>query len=130
MGIKYNVKTIAFCCIATGIFGFDQTQAAKIALDTVKEWLKVNHAYIDKIIFCTYTTEDFRIYNEKLANNVITDNPVTENARNKINLLKELNVQKSRDVNAEQKRKQKELLKKEIDATKSEISTSNKNKRK
>ena len=32
--LTYDVKSIAFCCVATGICGFDQRKAAEIALAT------------------------------------------------------------------------------------------------
>ena len=35
---KNNIKSIAFCCISTGVFGFPQEEAAEIAVDTVKEY--------------------------------------------------------------------------------------------
>ena len=35
-GLACNVKPIAFCCGAIGIHGFDQTEAAKIVLVTVR----------------------------------------------------------------------------------------------
>ena len=30
----------AFCCIATGVYGFPNDKAAKIALETVRQWLE------------------------------------------------------------------------------------------
>ena len=33
---KNSCKSIAFCCISTGVFGFPQREAAQIAVDTVK----------------------------------------------------------------------------------------------
>ena len=34
--LTYDVKSIAFGCVATGISGFDQRKAAEIALATVR----------------------------------------------------------------------------------------------
>ena len=31
----------AFCCIATGVYGFPNDKAAKIALETVRQWLEI-----------------------------------------------------------------------------------------
>ena len=52
--LENNIKSIAFCCIATGIYGFDQKQAAKIALSTIREWLDIHHEIVDRVIFCFY----------------------------------------------------------------------------
>ena len=57
-----DIRTIAFPCIATEIYKFDNTKAAKIALKTAKEWLEVNHSQVDQIIFCTYKDVDHNIY--------------------------------------------------------------------
>ena len=37
---RHGIKTIAFCCISTGVFHYPQEQAAKIAIKTVQEYLK------------------------------------------------------------------------------------------
>ena len=34
-----GLRSIAFCCIGTGVFGFPQQEAAEIAVKTVREWL-------------------------------------------------------------------------------------------
>lgn len=37
-----NLRTIAFPCISTGIYGYPQKPAAKVALSTVKKFLLEN----------------------------------------------------------------------------------------
>merc|ERR1712154_180941 len=37
--ILHNIRSIAFPCISTGIFGFSKKVAAPLALDTVRKWL-------------------------------------------------------------------------------------------
>lgn len=32
-------RTVAFCCISTGVFGFPQRRAARVAVDAVRAWL-------------------------------------------------------------------------------------------
>ena len=65
--LNYNVKSIAFSCISTGIFKYDNRDAATVAISTVHSWLERNHESIDKIIFCTYEEKDYNIYNEVLS---------------------------------------------------------------
>ena len=35
----YGLRTIAFCCISTGKFGYPIVRAAHVALATVRDWL-------------------------------------------------------------------------------------------
>ncbi len=61
-------SSIAFCCISTGVFGFPKEEAAKIALDTVDEWLANNiedHGDFD-VIFNVFSAEDEAIYRRLL----------------------------------------------------------------
>jgi len=56
-----GVKSIAFCCISTGVFMFPNKRAAEIAVDTVREYKKNNNSEI-KVIFNVFKDEDLRIY--------------------------------------------------------------------
>lgn len=60
----YHLKTIAFCCISTGVFHFPNDRAAKIAVNTVKEYLK--NSSIEKVIFNVFKDEDKMIYQHLL----------------------------------------------------------------
>ena len=57
-----GMKSLAFCCISTGIFGYPNEDAAKIAWETVTLWLEKNYTSVNKIIFCTYKLKDYEIY--------------------------------------------------------------------
>ena len=48
----------AFCCIATGVYGFPNRRAAEIALSTVREWLDTGDN-ADKVKWRNYTTLKF-----------------------------------------------------------------------
>lgn len=58
-------KSIAFCCISTGVFGFPQREAAQIAVDTVKEYKKSTGSDI-KVIFNVFRDDDLKIYRDLL----------------------------------------------------------------
>ena len=60
-----GLKSIAFCCISTGVFGFPQKEAAQIAVETVREYKK--HSDI-KVIFNVFTDDNLNIY-KKILNN-------------------------------------------------------------
>lgn len=63
---KYNLKSIAFCCISTGEFHFPQKEAAKIAVETVLECLKEN-IQIERVVFNVFKQEDYNIYKRLLG---------------------------------------------------------------
>ena len=54
--LENNVKSIAFPCISTGHFKYDNEKAAKVALNAVRTWLQDNHANVEQIVFCTHHT--------------------------------------------------------------------------
>lgn len=65
LATKNNIKSIAFCCISTGVFSFPNDKACKIAVDTVSEFLKKDNS-IKQVIFNVFKDEDFKLYNQLL----------------------------------------------------------------
>jgi O-acetyl-ADP-ribose deacetylase (regulator of RNase III) len=61
-----HCRSIAFCCVSTGIFGFPKRPAAEIATETAKEFLEKEEGTIEKVVFNVFTDEDKEIYNEIL----------------------------------------------------------------
>ena len=61
-----GLASIAFCCISTGVFGFPQREAARIAVRTVKEWLG-SHGSEMCVVFNAFSETDERIYRELLG---------------------------------------------------------------
>lgn len=59
-------KSIAFCCISTGVFGFPQREAAQIAIKTVTDWLSKNSDARIKVVFNVFLESDEEIYRELL----------------------------------------------------------------
>lgn len=60
-----QLKTVAFPCISTGVYGYPKDQACAIAIQAVSEWLH-NHALPEKVIFCCFDEEDYHLYTECL----------------------------------------------------------------
>lgn len=56
-----HLKSVAFCCISTGVFMFPNQRAAEIAVDTVREWLNRTQSDI-KVVFNVYKDTDLEIY--------------------------------------------------------------------
>ncbi|KAJ1526134.1 hypothetical protein ONE63_009296 [Megalurothrips usitatus] len=61
-----KLKSIAFPCISTGIYGYPQEAAAKVALKTVRTFMEQNHEEVDRIIFCLFLPTDVAIYENLL----------------------------------------------------------------
>lgn len=58
-----NIKSVALCCISTGVFGFPQESAAEIAVRTVREFLQEHD---NDVIFNVFRQADFEIYDKLL----------------------------------------------------------------
>lgn len=56
-----QIKTIAFPNISTGIYGYPKSEAAKIAVNTVKDFLEKNISLL-KVYFVCFDEENFQIY--------------------------------------------------------------------
>ena len=65
LAVNNSVETIAFPNISTGIYGFPKKLAAEIAIREVNEFLSNNES-IQRLIFCCYDEENFKIYNQML----------------------------------------------------------------
>ena len=66
MCAENGIKSVAFCCISTGVFRFPNARAAKIAVGTVKKWLNENEGRLERVIFNVFKDEDRMLY-EKLV---------------------------------------------------------------
>ena len=62
---KNNVKSIAFCCISTGVFRFPNQRAAEIAVETVERYKRESGSGI-KVIFNVFKDTDREIYRRLL----------------------------------------------------------------
>lgn len=63
---EMKLKSIAFCCISTGVFGYPKEVAAVLAVKTVKEY-KSQTASDLKVIFDLFTEEDYELYRRILG---------------------------------------------------------------
>ena len=62
---KNAVKSIAFCCISTGVFHFPNEQAAEIAVETVRQYQARSGSEM-KVIFNVFKDTDRAIYERLL----------------------------------------------------------------
>ena len=61
-----GLRSVAFCCISTGVFCFPNKRAADIAVETVEQWLSEHKGVIDRVIFNVFKDEDKAYYEELL----------------------------------------------------------------
>lgn len=66
LAAENGLRSIAFCCISTGIFGFPQDEAARIAVRTVREWLGAHDAGMT-VAFDVFSQADEDIYRNILG---------------------------------------------------------------
>ena len=60
--IENGLRSVAFCCISTGVFRFPAARAAEIAVQTVTDWLSEHGKSMDRVIFNVFTDQDREIY--------------------------------------------------------------------
>lgn len=66
LAAKNGLRSVAFCCISTGVFRFPPERAAEIAIQTVKEYLRQD-ATVRRMVFNVFKDSDLAIYQKKLA---------------------------------------------------------------
>ena len=66
MCAENGLKSVAFCCISTGVFRFPGRRAAEIAVETVSTWQKAHPGAADRVIFNVFKDEDKKIYESLL----------------------------------------------------------------
>ena len=59
-----GLHSIAFPGISTGVYGYPKRDAARTALNTVKEWIKTNSDYDMEITIVNFSEVDYLIYQE------------------------------------------------------------------
>ena len=57
-----SIKSLAFCCISTGVFGYPQEEAAQVAVQTVTDWLAKNEHNLETVVFNVFQEDDLTIY--------------------------------------------------------------------
>ena len=63
---EYGIRSIAFCCISTGVFGFPQKRGAEVAVRTVMAALEEG-SRVERVIFNVFKPEDEGYYRALLG---------------------------------------------------------------
>jgi len=64
--VQNNLRSIAFPCISTGIYGYPSEAACPVALDTVRTFLEQHSDKVDRVIFCLFLEKDVEIYEQQM----------------------------------------------------------------
>jgi|ERR1712086_315269 len=59
---EHGIRSVAFNCISTGLFGYPQEDAAQLAMETVAGWIRNNPGMMELIVFDVFMAEDQKIY--------------------------------------------------------------------
>ena len=62
LALENRIRSIAFPCISTGIYGYPLREAAEIAISTMRNY----ETRFEKIISCCFGTEEKNIYEQML----------------------------------------------------------------
>lgn len=65
LAVENNCKTIAFPNISTGVYGYPKEKAAKIAVQTTHQFLRINST-IEKVVFVCFDDENYRLISEEI----------------------------------------------------------------
>lgn len=61
-----GLRSIAFPCISTGVYGYPLEAAAQVAIAAVRRAL-ADHAAVEEVTFCCFSTSDLDVYRSILA---------------------------------------------------------------
>lgn len=68
---REGLRSVAFPCISSGIYGYPLALAADVAIATVREFL-LQPSSIESVVFCCFSQGDFEVY-EALLRRPATD---------------------------------------------------------
>ncbi len=64
LAAKYNLESIAFPAISTGVYGYPKDEAAHIAIDTIREFLQEHDM---EVILTAFSDSDLKRYEQILS---------------------------------------------------------------
>jgi O-acetyl-ADP-ribose deacetylase (regulator of RNase III) len=66
VALAHKLRTIAFPCISTGVYGYPPDLAAAVAVKTVREVISKHPDAFDEITFCCFSESDLKLYKDLL----------------------------------------------------------------
>jgi O-acetyl-ADP-ribose deacetylase (regulator of RNase III) len=65
LAVDHAIRSVAFPNISTGVYGFPKDRAARIAVQSVNDFLQ-SDASVNRVIFCCFDEENYKIYSTLL----------------------------------------------------------------
>ena len=62
VAVDVGLRSIAFCAISTGVFGYPKDEAATVAMATVRVWLARHPDALDHVVFDVFSAADEAAY--------------------------------------------------------------------
>ncbi|XP_043826959.1 ADP-ribose glycohydrolase MACROD1 isoform X2 [Dromiciops gliroides] len=66
LALENRLRSVAFPCISTGVFGYPNEAAAEVVLGTLRQWLEEHKDKVDRLIICVFLEKDELIYHKRL----------------------------------------------------------------
>ncbi|XP_049635765.1 ADP-ribose glycohydrolase MACROD1 isoform X2 [Suncus etruscus] len=76
--LEHRLRSAAFPCISTGVFGYPNEAAADIVLGALREWLEQHKDKVERLVICVFLEKDETIYLQKLPHYFPVDEPEPE----------------------------------------------------
>lgn len=67
LAYENRMRSIAFPCISTGVYGYPLEEASSIALETIAKWLGVHPSAILNVYLCCYRKEEMKVYRKLIG---------------------------------------------------------------
>ncbi|KAJ1667470.1 O-acetyl-ADP-ribose deacetylase macrod2 [Coemansia sp. RSA 1813] len=64
VAMENNVRTIAFPCISTGVYGYPAEAASIVAKQAVSNWTNSYPDALDRVVFCMFNEKSERCYKD------------------------------------------------------------------
>ena len=70
LAVSAGLRSIAFPCISTGVYGFPAEPAARIAVKTVREFIRAE-SVLEDVVFCCFSDKDLELYQRALRESTV-----------------------------------------------------------
>jgi O-acetyl-ADP-ribose deacetylase (regulator of RNase III) len=67
LAVTHQLRTVAFPCISTGVYGYPPELAVPLAISTCREFAQLHPIAISEVIFCCFSKVDLELYQRALA---------------------------------------------------------------